>query len=76
MIKIYSTETCPYCVAAKQFFKDNHLEYTEFDVGSDRAAAEEMIARSGQLGVPVIDIDGTIVVGFNRPKIKELLKLS
>ncbi len=76
MIKIYSTPTCPYCQIAKQFLKENNLEFTEVDVSSDRAAAEEMVNRSGQLGVPVIDIDGTLIVGFNKQKIKELLKLS
>lgn len=57
---------------AKAFFKENNLEYVEKDVVTDEVARDEMIKKSGQLGVPVIDIDGSIVVGFNKPQIAEL----
>lgn len=72
-VKVYSTETCPYCKVAKQFLKENHVQFEEVDVSSNQTAAQEMIAKSGQMGVPVLDIDGQIVVGFNKAKIKQLL---
>jgi glutaredoxin 3 len=74
MIKIYSTPTCPYCEMAKEYFKELNLEYEDYDVTQDEKAQEEMIAKSHQLGVPVIDIDGTIIVGFNKAAIDEVLK--
>ena len=61
---------------AKAFFKEKNVEYTEKDVTQDTSAREEMIQKSGQLGVPVIDIDGTIVVGFDKNKIIELANIS
>ena len=74
-IKIYSTPTCPWCKKAKEFFKENNLEYTDVDVTTDEAGKKEMIDKSGQMGVPVIDINGTIIVGFDVEKIKAILKL-
>ncbi|MBW3016978.1 glutathione S-transferase N-terminal domain-containing protein [Candidatus Woesearchaeota archaeon] len=74
-VKVYSTPTCPYCVMAKQFLKENKIEFEDVDVSKDRAAAEEMVEKSGQMGVPVLDIDGEIVVGFDKQRIKKLLKL-
>ena len=78
-IKVYSTSACPWCVRAKDFLKANNIEFKEIDVGADKEAAQEMIEKSGQMGVPVIIIadDGkeTIIVGFNEAKLKELLKL-
>lgn len=73
---IYSTPTCPYCHKAKEFFKEKDIEYTDYNVADDQAKADEMIKKSGQMGVPVIDIDGTIIVGFNKQKIEEKLDLS
>ena len=73
-VKIYTTPTCPYCNMAKQFFKDNKIKYEEVNVAQDRKAAEEMVLRSGQMGVPVIDIDGNIIVGFDKEAIKKLVK--
>jgi len=67
---IYSTPTCTYCHAAKDFFTANGIEYTEHDVAADLAARTDMVAKSGQMGVPVIDIDGTIIVGFDEERIK------
>lgn len=65
-VKIYSTPTCVYCKMAKEFFKKNSVKYEEYDVASDMKAREEMVQKSHQLGVPVIDIDGQIIVGFDR----------
>ena len=76
MITIYSTPTCAYCKIAKKFLGEHKIAYTEKDVASDAAAREEMVKKSGQLGVPVIDIDGQIIVGFDREKISELLHVS
>ena len=75
-VVIYSTPTCPYCNIAKDFFKENKVEYKDYDVSQERDKAQEMIEKSGQMGVPVIDINGTIIVGFDKEKIKKALKLS
>lgn len=63
-IIVYSTPTCPYCMYAKDYFKKNNVAFEDVDVSRDRARAEEMIRKSGQMGVPVIDINGEIIVGF------------
>lgn len=76
MVKIYSTPTCPYCQLAKQFLKENGIEFEEIDVSADQAAAEEMVNKSGQLGVPVLEINGTIIIGFNKAKILEALGMA
>ncbi len=73
-IKIYSTLNCPYCVMAKDFFKSRGLEYQDINVAEDQVAFQEMVKKSGQMGVPVIDIDGNIIVGFNRLEIEKLIK--
>jgi glutaredoxin-like YruB-family protein len=73
---VYSTSTCPWCTVAKNFLKEHKIDFLEKNVGTDRKAAEEMIEKSGQMGVPVIDINGSIIIGFNESKIKQLLKLS
>ena len=72
-IIIYSTPTCPYCIQAKKFFKDNKIKFKEFNVFEDEKAREEMIHKSGQIGVPVIDINGTIIIGFKLEEIKKKL---
>lgn len=74
-ITIYSTPWCVYCKMAKEFFEKNNVTFVEKDVAEDDAARDDMIKKSGQMGVPVIDIDGTIIVGFDKPKISELLKI-
>lgn len=74
-IIIYSTPTCAYCVMAKEFFKKNGIEYTEYDVAEDEKAREEMFEKSHQMGVPVIDIGGEIHVGFNRAELEKALGL-
>lgn len=73
---IYTTPTCPYCEMAKEYFKKNNVAYEEIDVAGNKTAAQEMINKSHQMGVPVIDIDGTIIVGFNRPEIDKALSLA
>ena len=73
-IKIYSTSTCPYCEMAKEYFKKNNVVYEDYDVAEDEKAREEMIQKSKQMGVPVIDIDGKIIIGFNKPEIDKALK--
>lgn len=74
-VTIYSTPSCVFCKMAKAFFKDKSVTYEEKDVAVDQEAREEMISKSGQLGVPVIDIDGDIVVGFDKAKLSELLHI-
>ncbi|MBI2529992.1 MAG: glutaredoxin family protein [Candidatus Diapherotrites archaeon] len=72
-VTVYSTPTCPYCHMAKAFLKEQKVQFADYDVSEDEGRAREMIEKSGQQGVPVIDIDGEIVVGFDKPRIKELL---
>jgi glutaredoxin-like YruB-family protein len=74
-VTVYSTPTCPFCIRAKQYLKENNIQFTDHNVGADEAKAQEMIKKSDQMGVPVIDIDGIIVVGFDKEKIKEALGL-
>ena len=75
-VKVYSTPTCPYCMKVKQFLDESGVEYENIDVSSDQDKVQEMVDKSGQMGVPVIDIDGDIVVGFDKNKISDLLELS
>lgn len=72
-VAIYSTPNCTYCKATKDFFGENNVAYEEYNVAEDMARRQEMIERSGQMGVPVIMIDNNIIVGFNKPKLAELL---
>lgn len=72
-VTVYSTPACPFCIRVKQFLKDSSVAFTDIDVSRDHARAQEMIKKSGQMGVPVIEIDGKIVVGFDKEKLKELL---
>ena len=73
-VRVYSTPTCPYCRMAKAFLKERNIDYVDIDVSSDRAGRDEMIKKSGQMGVPVIDIDSKIVVGFDRDRIQRLVE--
>ncbi|MEI6862953.1 MAG: glutaredoxin domain-containing protein [Candidatus Omnitrophota bacterium] len=75
-VTVYSTPTCPFCIRAKQFLKESNIQYVDIDVSSDQAKAQEMIDRSGQMGVPVIDVEGAIIVGFDKDKIKEALGIT
>ncbi len=72
---VFSTPTCTYCNAAKRYFREKGIKFNDVDVSRDPAAARDMVRRSGQQGVPVIDIGGRIIVGFNRPMIDQLLGL-
>lgn len=74
-IIIYSTNTCPWCTKVKDYLDNKNVAYEAFDVGADREKAMEMIRKSGQQGVPVLDIEGEIIVGFNQAKIDQLLGL-
>lgn len=74
-ILVYSTSTCPHCIRAKQFLAENNILFENYDVALDQQKAGEMVAKSGQMGVPVLDIDGQIIVGFDKEKIKQLLKI-
>ena len=74
-VKVYSTPTCPYCIRVKQFLKENAVIFEDIDVSMNQTAAQEMIKRSGQMGVPVIDINGELIVGFDKDKIKSALEL-
>ena len=74
MITVYSTTWCGYCHAAKQYFDKLGVKYRDVNVEQDHQAAQEMVAKSGQMGVPVIDIDGTLIVGFDRPRIDSALQ--
>ncbi len=73
-VSIYSTPTCPYCNMAKQFLNENKIEFENYDVSSDTAKAQEMIDKSGQMGVPVVDVNGRILVGYRPAEIESALK--
>lgn len=72
-VTMYTTPTCHFCAMAKEYFKENKVEYEVFDVAGDAEKRKEMVEKSGQLGVPVIVIGDDVVVGFNRPKLARLL---
>jgi len=74
-VKIYSTPTCPWCIRVKQFLKDNNVAFEDYDVATDQLRADEMVKKSGQMGVPVLDIEGEIIVGFDKERIKAALGL-
>jgi len=75
-VLIYTTPTCQYCKMAKEFFQAKGVEYTELDVAADEAKRSEMVEKSGQMGVPVIDIENDIIIGFDEPKLRELLGIT
>lgn len=75
-VRVYSTPTCPWCIRVKQFLSDSAVPFENYDVSSDTRRAEEMVEKSGQMGVPVIDIEGEIIVGFDKERIKKALGLS
>lgn len=74
-VTIYTTPSCVYCKMAKEFFQENKIEYTEKNVAIDTEARDMMIAKSGQMGVPVIAVDDKIIIGFDQPRLKESLGL-
>lgn len=74
-VKVYSTLACPYCFTLKEFLKKNNIDFEDIDVSKDENALNEIVKKSGQMGVPVVEIDGKIVVGFDKEKISKLLNL-
>lgn len=72
-IKLYSTPTCPWCSMTRKYFDTRNVQYQDIDVTKDRNAVEEMVAKSGQRGVPVIDIDGSIIIGFDKERVDSLI---
>ena len=75
MVKIYTTPACPYCFTLMEFLKEKGIEFEEIDVSKDEKARDEMIKKSGRLEAPIIEIDGQIVVGFDKEKICKLLNI-
>jgi glutaredoxin-like YruB-family protein len=75
MIKIYSTPFCPYCVTLKEYLRAKKVEFTDVDVSENEKERDEMIELSGQIGVPVVNVDGQIIIGFDKEKIDEALNL-
>lgn len=73
MIKVYSTNSCPWCVKAKNYLKSINVEFEDLNVSEDMEAREEMIAKSKQMGVPVLDVNGHIIIGFDKPAIDKAL---
>lgn len=76
MVKIYSTQICPYCEMAKEYFNEHGVVYENYDVANNENARKEMIEKSGQMGVPIIDIDGKIIIGFNKLEIDKALNIN
>jgi glutaredoxin 3 len=74
-VLVYSTPTCMYCKMVKEYFEENSVAFTEFDVTVDEKARKDMMDKTGQMGVPVIDIEGELIIGFDKAKIAELLGL-
>ncbi|HCP31644.1 TPA: hypothetical protein DIT45_00045 [Candidatus Acetothermia bacterium] len=74
-VTVYTTPTCSWCQAVKEYLRAREIDFEEIDVSTDQSLAEEMMDKSGQMGTPVLEIDGEIVIGFNRPEIDQLLDL-
>lgn len=72
-VKVYSTPSCPYCKLVKDFLKEEKVDFNDIDVAADPSAANEMVKLSGQMGVPVVDIDGQVIVGWNKDAIQEAI---
>ncbi|MCF7949121.1 MAG: glutaredoxin domain-containing protein [Spirochaetia bacterium] len=72
-VALYSTPTCAYCRKAKEYLRERKVQFTEYNVATNQAKADEMMKKSGQMGVPVIDIHGRVIVGFNQPEIERAL---
>jgi len=73
-ITLYTTPSCSFCHKAKDYFRKNQVRFTEYNIARDQRRAEEMVHKSGQMGVPVIDINGKIIVGFNQPEVERALR--
>lgn len=74
-VRVFSTPSCPYCVTLKEFLKENGIKFEDINVAEDAQAREEMVKKSDQMGVPVIEIDNEIVIGFDKEKISKLLNI-
>jgi len=74
-IKIYTTPECPWCKKTKEFLKKNKIKFSEINVSENEKAAKEMFKKSGQMGIPVIDVGGKIIVGFDEAELKTALKI-
>lgn len=74
-IRVFSTPSCPYCVTLKEFLKEKGFEFEDIDVSQDEAAFNEMSEKTGQMGVPVIDIDGEMIIGFDKEAISNKLNI-
>ena len=74
-VKVYSTPTCPFCIGTKQFLKENNIDFEDIDVSANQEKVQEMVQKSGQMAVPVLDIEGEIIVGFDKEKISKALGL-
>ena len=75
-VQVFTTPMCPFCYALKEFLKEHNIEFEEIDVSQDEKAKEEMIKKTGRLEAPIIEIDGQIVVGFDKEKICKLLNIN
>jgi len=75
IVKVFSTPTCPFCVTVKDFLKENNIEFEDLDVAENEIARNEMVEKSGQMGVPVIMVGEEIVIGFDQAKLKKLLNI-
>ena len=73
MIKVYTIDSCPWCVKAKNYLKSKNIAFEELNVAEDMDARQEMVQKSRQMGVPVLDINGTVVIGFDKPAIDTAL---
>ncbi len=74
-VKVYTTPTCPYCYTLKEFLKEHNIEFEDIDISKDEKIKDDIIKRSGAIGAPVIEVDGEIIVGFDRAKIVKLLNI-
>ncbi len=74
-VRVFSTPSCPYCVTLKNFLEEHGIAYDYIDVAEDEKGREEMVQKSGQMGVPVTEIDGEIIVGFDKARISQLLNI-
>ena len=75
-VRIFSTPSCPYCVTLKEYLKEHNVAFEDIDASQDKNALDEMVEKSGQMGVPVVDIDGEIIIGFDKNKINQLLNIN
>lgn len=73
-VAIYTTPSCGYCVKAKDYLREKHIPFSEYNVASDLRKADEMMRKSGQMSVPVLDVHGKIIIGFNQQEIEKALK--